>query len=70
MKVQIGDISVHKAVYITALNTERVRSYMEKNLGCSRKEAARDLGLCISTINRHWAIIRRQCRQWNANAKS
>lgn len=39
-------------------NIERVRSYLEKNLGCSRKEIERDLNLSPHTVHKAVAAIR------------
>jgi DNA-binding NarL/FixJ family response regulator len=55
-------------VYTEAHTTERVRSYLEKNLGCSRKECARALGLTDRTISRHVRIIRSQQKKWELHA--
>lgn len=41
-------------------NIERVRSYLENNLGCSRKEVCRELDLCTRTVSKAIRIIRGQ----------
>lgn len=45
-----------------AYNVERVRGYLEKNLGASRKEIRRDLGLNPRTIAKAIRILRGQPR--------
>lgn len=39
-------------------NMERVRGYLERNLGCSQKECARALNLSARTISDHVRRIR------------
>lgn len=55
-------------VYTEAHNTERVRSYLEKNLGCTNKECGHALGLDHRTVSRHIKIIRAQQAKWEARA--
>ena len=43
-------------------NTERVRGYLEKNLGCSRKEAGRALDLDYRVVSRAIIAIRGEGR--------
>lgn len=58
--------SIPGRVYTEAHNTERVRSYLEKNLGCSQKECAAALRLTPHTVARHIKIIRAQQAKWEA----
>ena len=39
-------------------NTERVRGYLEQNLGCTNKEAARALDIDARTVSRAIRAIR------------
>lgn len=50
----------HRSKDIGARNVEQVRSYLEKNLGCSQKEAARALRLSRWTVARAVCLIREQ----------
>jgi transcriptional regulator with GAF, ATPase, and Fis domain len=44
-------------------NLERVRSYLEQNLGCTQKQAARALGLAPRTVGSHVRRIRAEGRK-------
>jgi hypothetical protein len=51
--------SVHDTA---AFNMERVRGYYETHLGCSRKEAARDLGLSWTQVQHAVGKLRAEWR--------
>jgi hypothetical protein len=46
-------------------HVKRVRQYLERNLGCSRKEMIENLNLNRRTIIRAIAIIRQQLKDEN-----
>lgn len=45
---------------LEAFNIERVRSYLERNLGCTRKEVMRALRLSSHTVAKAVKVIRGQ----------
>lgn len=45
---------------LAAYNVERVRNYLERNLGCSKKEVIETLGLNPRTVAKAIKIIRGQ----------
>lgn len=50
-------------IEVGQINKERVRIWLLEHLGGKQTECAKDLGLSLMAINRHFAALR---AEWNA----
>jgi hypothetical protein len=57
-------VPVHRMKIVGLEYHERIRTYFQTHLCASQKQCARDLGIDISTVRKHVALIR---AEWRGN---